>query len=316
MTDTETKKDAKVSEGKEWKTAIVIDNGSGSLRAGLAGGTSPTSVIPSVVGYSKKKAAESSTEEKKDVRDVLVGKDALKKQESLELKHPVQHGIVTDWDAMEKLWHHAFYNELKVAPEEHPVLLTEPPYNIKANREKAAQIMFEKFNVPAMYLAIQAVLGLYAAGRLTGIVLDSGEGVTHSVPIVQGYALLHGVLRLDIGGAELNAYLARLLKERGFSLDDNSVRSIKEKLGYVALDHGAEMKKPATSFEKKYELPDGKAITIGNERFLCAEALFQPDLVGLESPGIPQTIHQSITKCDIDVRKVPLLSVPFLFLTF
>jgi len=287
---------------------LVIDAGSDSCKAGFAGDDAPRAVFPSIVGTRRVPVQKPKDQDQNlETKNHYVGKDAWNMRAILNIKYPIEHGVITNWDAMEKLWRHTFYDALRVAPDEHPLLFTETPFNTMPNREKTVKIMFETFEAPAMYVAVQAVLSLYATGLKTGIVLDSGLHTSHAVPVYEGYALRHATMRLDIGGYGLTTYMMEMLNERGKTNDTTYDRFaadiVKEKLSYVALNFDCEMKKASESVEKSYKLPDGKNITVGNERFRCPEVLFQPHLIGFDTSGIDDMTYRSIMKCDCDIRK-------------
>ncbi|KAI0043944.1 actin 2 [Auriscalpium vulgare] len=283
--------------------AIVIDNGSSMFKAGFAGDDNPRALFPSIVSRHRQHGILPGW------KPHYVGDEAQAKRGILVLKYPIEHGIVANWHDMEIIWHHAFQDGLRVAPEEHPVLLTEAPLNPEADREKMAQVMFETFNVPAIRVNGPGVLSLYASGRTTGIVLESGFGVSHIIPVHEGFSLPHAIGRLDLAGAGITDLLEKNLTERGYQFTTGAerelVRDIKEQLCYVALDFEQELQTAANSpdLEKSYELPDERVITIGNERFRAPEALFRPSFFGLESPGIHETMQNSILECDVGIRR-------------
>lgn len=290
-------------------TPVVIDNGSGTIRAGYAGEDSPRCFFPSYVGRPKHLRVLAGGLE----GDVFIGNRAQSLRGLLKIRYPLEHGIVTDWDDMEKIWTHV-YAEMNSHSEEHPVLLTEAPLNPRANRDTAAEILFEQFNVPALYTSIQAVLSLYASGRTTGIVLDSGDGVSHAVPVYEGFAVTNSIRRIDVAGRDVTEEMQRLLRKEGSvfhtSAEKEIVKAIKEKVSYVALDPKKEEKEWQNASSRggeskvaEYVLPDGKKLKVGPERFRAAEILFEPELIGLEWPGLHQIIVDSINRTDMDLRK-------------
>ena len=281
---------------------VVIDNGSGTMKVGFAGEDTPKIIFPTIVGRPPHPGVMFGMM----TRMAYVGDESQSKCGILRLKYPMEHGIITRWDDMERVWHHTFYNELRISPEEHGVILTETPLNPKSNREKTTQIMFETFITPAIYLCGTPVLSLYASGRTTGTVIELGDAASHSVCVYKGHSITRSVRRHDTAsGRDLTDFLTRLMTERGYSFTTSAereiVRDIKEKTCYVTMDYSREWDHP--NIEKKYELPDGCVITVGRERFRCPEALFAPSLLGRSECGIHEDANNSILNCDADVRE-------------
>ena len=296
--------------GWEEHPAFVLDNGSGIVKAGFGGDEQPRSVFAAVIGVPRNAPSGAS---------VVVGDDALAaaSKGGFSLRYPVEHGIVSDWEGMERLWRKA-YDELKVAPQNQAALVTEAPMNPKQNREKMASVLFEGMDVPAMHIQIQAVLSLYSGGRTDGVVLDSGDGVTHAVPIFQGHSVPCSVSRLDLAGRDLTEWMMQLLSdelERPFTTtrDRETVRDIKESVCYVAEDFDAELQAfdsgDARAKKKSFKLPDGQEVQIGRSCICCPEIFFQPSLAEKPCVSVQQLVYNSVMACPIDTRKTLLHNV-------
>lgn len=251
---------------------------------------------------------ETDTIENVVLKDIMVGTEAAKLRSFLQITYPLENGIVRNWNDIFYVWDYTFNEKLKIKPEESKILLTEPPMNPKQNREKMVQAMFEKYNFQSVYIAIQAVLVLYAQGLLTGVVCDSGDGVTHVVPVYEGFSFPHLTKRLDVAGRDITRYLIKLLLLRGYAFnrtaDFETVRQIKEKLCYVGHDLEFERKlaNETTVLIDSFTLPDGRVIKMGRERFEAPEALFKPHLIDVESGGMSDLIFDVIQSADIDLR--------------
>ncbi|KAH7101113.1 beta-actin [Auriculariales sp. MPI-PUGE-AT-0066] len=285
--------------------AIVIDSGSVTCKVGFAGDDAPCAVFPSVVGHLQTPFSSENNASK-----FLVGDQALSKRAFVSIQNPIHNGVITNWDDMERIWDHAFQNELQVSPKDFPILLSEPPLNPKKNRERTIQTMFETFNTPSSFLAVGAVLSLLATGTRSGVVLDSGDTVTHAVAIYEGHALQHAVVQLEYGGQNVAGYITQSLAQRGYDLTSPTaqgiVREIKENRGYIAADFEKEVASynpPAVRHETSYETSDGRVIDIQDERFRAPEALFQPSLWGRNDRSVHEAVHDAIVACDADIRR-------------
>merc|ERR1711939_929481 len=293
----------------EEKPAIVVNNGSGMMKAGCSGEDAPKVTFSSVVGYPKQKTALVGTD-----KDYYIGEEAQQKRGILILKYPLEHGIVQNWDDMEKVWRHTFDNELRMVVGDDNeadedccgVLLTEAPMNPKDNRERMTQIMFESFNVRRYYVNIQAVLSLYASGRTTGVVVDCGDGVSHTVPIYEGYSMPHAIQRINLAGRDLTDYICKILQESKITLtttaERESAKKIKEDLCYCSMDFATDVENFAGK-EKQFEMPDGTVVTVHNQMIRCPELMFKPSLDGKEMMGLHELTKKTVNDCDLDVRK-------------
>lgn len=242
------------------------------------------------------------------VKDIMVGDDAAAVRTMLQISYPMDNGIIKRWEDMQHVWDYTFQEKLQIDTTGRKILLTEPPMNPLSNREKMCEVMFERYQFGGVYVAIQAVLALYAQGLSSGVVVDSGDGVTHIVPVYESVVLNHLTRRLNVAGRDVTRQLIKLLLRRGYAFnrtaDFETVRQIKEKLCYVSydleLDH--KLAEETTVLVESYTLPDGRVIRVGSERFEAPEILFQPHLADVEQPGIAEYLFNTIQTADVDVR--------------
>ena len=276
------------------------------VKCGFAGDNFPAHIFPSIIGRPILRAEEKVQDI--ELKDIMVGDEVTKARDMLETSYPITNGIVKNWDDMIHLYDYTFDQRLKIDPKEHKIMLTEAAMNPKANRQKLVETMFETFGFNGVHCSIQAVLTLYAQGLLTGVVVDSGDGVTHIVPVYEGFALPQSIRRLDVAGRHLTEYLIKLLLLRGYTFnrtaDFEVVREIKEKVCYVGYDLELEKKLAleTTTVVQSYTLPDGRVIKVGAERFEAPEALFNPGLLDVDGKGLADLVFEVINTSDINVR--------------
>ena len=283
-------------------STVVIDAGSGLIKAGFGGEDGPRSIFNSIVGTPKQMELMVGME----LQNRYVGDNAITRYEIMNFSYPIQRGEVTDWDKYENLMHYLLYSEMRVVPEEISILITEGPRTSRKNREKLTEILFETFNVKRLHIANSSMVGLYSYGKTSGLIVDSGYNVTSTVPVYEGYPLAHASLKINIGGEDLSKNLLSMITDK---LDETYVDmkgrfladDIKEKLGFVLLNQDdADDVKDST-----YELPDGKKIELGSELYKANEILFNPDEDIQKEKGVmplKNMVVDSINKCDDEIK--------------
>jgi centractin len=215
--------------------AVVIDTGSGIVKAGFASEPAPKCLIPNVVGVPARRRGllqRSKTCTDETLKELYVGDDALKEKARLELKYPMENSRIVMWDEECEIWN-AAYSILDVKPSDQPVYMLTNPFNGPEERQFLSEVFFETYDVPALYFQVSAVASLYASGRVTGLAIDSGECVTHAIPVYEGFPLRHALFKTRLGGRHVTERLQRLLMGSGYnfstSAEKDSVRIIKEK---------------------------------------------------------------------------------------
>lgn len=292
---------------------VVIDNGTATLKAGFAGSARPKVVIGTKVGRTKHMrimpgGALETEQGLGGSASMFVGRKLDEHRGSFLVEYPMDKGHILNggWDAMEALWEHLYSKpNINAKTEDHPVLFSEAPLNPRQNRDKIAEIFFETFRAPALFFAPPAVLSLYASGRTTGVVLDVGEGVTHAVPVYEGFALPHSVTRSDVAGRDVTRQMQLLLRRSGLSFTTTAeadlVKTMKEESCFVTRTPIVE-ETTEKDARTQYTLPDGQVVSLSTERYQAPNILFDPSIIGSEEAGVADVLVDSIMKSDIDLR--------------
>lgn len=296
------------------KLPIIVDIGSGEVKAGFSGEENPKIVFKNYFGVPKyNKVLRTFNNENKDVNEKYIGEDCDKYMGLIKLHFPVKNGVFQNDQDILSLFNH-IYSKLEISSQEikeHPILVTEPILNPYENREKIASVLFDNLGVPALFVASQPILSLFSTSSTTGVILESGEGVTQSCVVYEGYSIPCSYERYNYGGADVTEYLKYLLKKRGYNFYNSTefrlVNEIKENScfcfgGNVKNDIG-DSKKSLNKNLINYYLPDGNSIPIGDERLLSTEILFKPEYIGKEYLSLPDMIISSVNKVDIQLKQ-------------
>ena len=280
---------------------IVIDNGSGTIKAGYSDDDAPRSIFPAVVGKPMMPGVLVALDQK----DIYIGDEAIERKGIVKLVHVIQNGLITEWDDMARVWENIVTKRLNCNPEEQGLLITEPPLNPKENREKIAKIVFENLGAPFLFLGVQTVLSLYAYGGTTGLVIDIGDSMTNVSPIYETFEIPFCTSRLPLGGKDLTLYLQQSLRKSGHNPmvaeEIEWVEWIKENACQLAPDNETAMKETES---KELKLPDNNTIvTLGSERYKTPEILFNPEIIGKELNGLHNYVVDSILKCEQEIKK-------------